>query len=143
MFSVSITHNSKIRELSDGNWITDHESWSPNKWSSVDPTNFGSWVMKTGWYHSKLSSSKQALTFFIIILRFQFSFFSFQQNKLYPNGYLDFFIFTPNNLFVTKIKKKKKMDIWWKIRLQLKSNLESNYIWTLWFLYSIIILAQN
>ena len=25
------------------------------------------------------------------------------------------------------------MDTWWKIRLQLKSNLESNWIWTLQF----------
>ena len=48
-------HNSKIRELSDGNWVTDHEWWSPNKCSYVGPTNFGSWVMKTIWYHSKLS----------------------------------------------------------------------------------------
>ena len=29
------------------------------------------------------------------------------------------------------------MDMWWKIRLQLKSNLESNWIWTLRFLHSI------
>ena len=60
-FQFSITHNSKIRELSNGNWVTDHESLSLNKCSSVDPTSFGSWVMKTGWYHSKLSSSKQGL----------------------------------------------------------------------------------
>ena len=39
MFSVSITHNSKISELSDENWITDHESWSPNKCSSVSPAS--------------------------------------------------------------------------------------------------------
>ena len=35
------------------------------------------------------------------------------------------------------------MDTWWKIRFQLKSNLKSNWIWTLRFLHSIIYLAQN
>ena len=35
------------------------------------------------------------------------------------------------------------MDTWWKIRLQLKSNLKSNWIWTVRFLHSIIHLAQN
>ena len=35
------------------------------------------------------------------------------------------------------------MDMWQKIRLQLKSNLESYWIWTLKFLYSIIHLSQK
>jgi len=35
------------------------------------------------------------------------------------------------------------MDTWRKIGLQLKSNLESNWIWTLQFLHSIIHLIQN
>ena len=35
------------------------------------------------------------------------------------------------------------MDAWRKIGLQLKSNLESNWIWTLQFLYSIIHLVQK
>ena len=35
------------------------------------------------------------------------------------------------------------MNTWWKIRLQLKFNLESNWIWTLRFLHLIIHLAQN
>ena len=33
--------------------------------------------------------------------------------------------------------------MWLKIGLKLKSNLESNYIWTFQFLHSIIHLAQN
>ena len=33
--------------------------------------------------------------------------------------------------------------MWWKIELQFKTNLESNWIWTLQFLHSIIYLAQN
>ena len=89
MFSVSITHNSKIKELSDGNWVTDHESWSLNKWSSVGPTSFGSWVMKTGWYHSKLSSSKQGLNLFVLVkflgspsCMFMLCFFFFWVNKV-------------------------------------------------------------
>ena len=41
--------------------ITKHESWSPNKMSSVGPISFGSWVMKTRSYHSKLTTSKHAL----------------------------------------------------------------------------------
>ena len=43
------------------NKITKHESWSPNKMFSVSPISFGSWVMKTGSYHSKLTTSKHAL----------------------------------------------------------------------------------
>ena len=35
------------------------------------------------------------------------------------------------------------MDTWRKIGLQLKSNLESNWIWALRFLHSIIYLVQN
>ena len=35
------------------------------------------------------------------------------------------------------------MNTWRKIELQLKSNLESNWIWTLRFLHSIIHLAQK
>ena len=33
--------------------------------------------------------------------------------------------------------------MWWKIRLQLKSNLKFNWIWTVRFLHLIIHLAQN
>ena len=40
-------------------------------------------------------------------------------------------------------KLKTQMNTWWKIRLQLKSNLESNQIQTLRFLHLIIHLAQN
>ena len=35
------------------------------------------------------------------------------------------------------------MNTWWKIRLQLNSNLESNQIWTLRSLHLIIQLVQN
>ena len=35
------------------------------------------------------------------------------------------------------------MNTWQKIGLQLKFNLESNWIWTLRFLHSIIHLTQN
>ena len=35
------------------------------------------------------------------------------------------------------------MDMWWKIRRYLESNFETNWIWTLQFLYLIIHLTQN
>ena len=53
-------------------WITKHESWSPNKMSSVGPISFGSWVMKTGSYHLKLTTSKHALSHYIFFLIFFF-----------------------------------------------------------------------
>ena len=34
----------------------------PNKWSSVGPTWFGWWIMKTEWYHSVFMLSKHALS---------------------------------------------------------------------------------
>ena len=58
-FSFFITHF--FESLNHQNWITKHELWSPNKMSYVGPINFGSWVMKTGSYHSKLTTSKHAL----------------------------------------------------------------------------------
>ena len=59
-FSLFITHF--FESQNHQNWITKHKSWSPNKMSSVGPISFGSWVMKTGSYHSKLTTSKQALS---------------------------------------------------------------------------------
>ena len=50
---------------------------------------------------------------------------------------LDSLIFVLNNSLVTKIKKL----VGRKIGFQLKSNLESNWIWALEFLHSIIHLA--
>ena len=51
MFSVSITHHSKIRELSDGNRVMDF----PNNLFAMGPTIFElrvmeteNWVMETG-----------------------------------------------------------------------------------------------
>ena len=51
VFSVSITHNSKIRELSDGNRVMDF----PNNLFAMGPTIFElrvmeteNWVMETG-----------------------------------------------------------------------------------------------
>ena len=47
-------------------WV--FESWKqwskikPNKWSSVGPTWFGWWIMKTEWYHSVFMLSKHALS---------------------------------------------------------------------------------
>ena len=58
-FSLFITHF--FESQNHQNWITKHESWSPNKMSSMGPISFGSWVMKTGSYHSKLTTSKHAL----------------------------------------------------------------------------------
>ena len=43
LFSVSITHNSKIRELSDGNRVI---VW-PNNLFAIGPIIFELWVMKT------------------------------------------------------------------------------------------------
>ena len=43
VFSVSITHNSKIRELSDRNRVMDF----PNKLFVMGPTIFELWIMKT------------------------------------------------------------------------------------------------
>ena len=43
MFSVSVTHNSKIRELSDGNRVMDF----PNNLFAMGPTIFELWVMET------------------------------------------------------------------------------------------------
>ena len=45
------------------------ESWKqwsktkPNKWSSVGPTQFGWWIMKTEWYYLVFIPSKQALNY--------------------------------------------------------------------------------
>ena len=57
LFSVSITHNSKIRELSDGNRVI---VW-PNNLFTMGPTIFELWVMETknwvikfGWPNSLL-----------------------------------------------------------------------------------------
>ena len=57
LFSVSITHNSKIKELSDGNRVI---VWSNNLFA-MGPTIFELWVMKTenwvikfGWPNSLL-----------------------------------------------------------------------------------------
>ena len=61
-------------KLNHQNWITKHELWSPNKMSYVGPINFGSWVMKTGSYHSKLTTSKHALSHYIF-LKFFFFFY--------------------------------------------------------------------
>ena len=43
VFLVSITHNSKIRELSDGNRVMDF----PNNLFAMGPTIFELWVMET------------------------------------------------------------------------------------------------
>ena len=43
LFSVSITHNSKIRELGNGNRVTDF----PNNLFAMGPTIFELWVMET------------------------------------------------------------------------------------------------
>ena len=43
VFSISITHNSKIRELSDGNKVMDF----PNNLFTMGRTIFELWVMKT------------------------------------------------------------------------------------------------
>ena len=43
LFSVSIIHNSKIRELSDGNRVMDF----PNNLFAIDLTIFELWVMET------------------------------------------------------------------------------------------------
>ena len=71
-FSFFITHF--FESLNHQNWITKHELWSPNKMSSVGPINFGSWVMKTGSYPSKLTTSKHALSHYIF-LKFFFFFY--------------------------------------------------------------------
>ena len=42
MFSVSITHHSKIRELNDGNRVM----VQPNGLLAMDPTIFKLWVME-------------------------------------------------------------------------------------------------
>ena len=48
-------------------WV--FESWKqwsktkPNRWSFVEPTRFGWWIMKTKWYHSVFMLSKHALMF--------------------------------------------------------------------------------
>ena len=68
-------------------WITKHELWSPNKMSSVGPINFGSWVMKTGSYHSKLTTSKHALSHYIF---FKFFFFLCMQCSAFELNY-DFY----------------------------------------------------
>ena len=75
LFSFFITHF--FESLNHQNWITKHELWSPNKMSSVGPINFGSWVMKTGSYHSKLTTSKHALNHYIF-LKFFFFFLCMQ-----------------------------------------------------------------
>ena len=45
------------------------------------------------------------------------------------NWLLDLLNFAPNKLLATKIKNL--IDTWQKIELELKSNLESNWIWTI------------
>ena len=72
-FSFFITHF--FESLNHQNWITKHELWSPNKMSSVGPINFGSWVMKTGSYHSKLTTSKHALNNSFSVFKQHYTFF--------------------------------------------------------------------
>ena len=76
LFSFFITHF--FESLNHQNWITKHELWSPNKMSSVGPINFGSWVMKTGSYHSKLTTSKHALSHYIFLIFFFFFMYAVQ-----------------------------------------------------------------
>ena len=52
VFLISITHNSKIRELSDGNRVMKTELWKqsyylPNNLFAMGPTIFELWVMET------------------------------------------------------------------------------------------------
>ena len=55
---VSITHYSKIRELSDGN-----KTWKHNQtdFLSIGPTIFELWEMKTKWWVMETPKSKQPL----------------------------------------------------------------------------------
>ena len=55
---------------------------------------------------------------------------------------LDSLVFAPSNSFATKIKNLDGLMAK-KIGHQLKSSLESNWILTLRFLHSIILLAKN
>ena len=55
-------------------WVFESwEQWSkttPNRWSSMGPTWFGWWIMKTEWYHSVFMLSKHALMFLVLIYYF-------------------------------------------------------------------------
>ena len=60
VFSLSLFITHFFESQNHQNWVMDHEWYHPNNCSSVGPTSFGSWVMKTGSYHSKLTASKHA-----------------------------------------------------------------------------------
>ena len=47
LFPVSITHNSKIRELSDENRVMETELLFAKQTFAMDPTIFELWVMET------------------------------------------------------------------------------------------------
>ena len=56
LFSVSITHNSKIRELSDGNRVMETELLFAKQTFAMGPTIFELWVMETdNWVIKKLN----------------------------------------------------------------------------------------
>ena len=62
LFSVLVTHIRFPEWQSDENGDLKLIQTSVEFWKQVGPTRLGWWKQKTEWYHSKLSSSKQALS---------------------------------------------------------------------------------
>ena len=64
LFFVLVTHIHFLEWQSDENGDSKLIQTSVEFWKQVGPTHFGWWKQKTEWYHSKLSSSEQALNLF-------------------------------------------------------------------------------
>ena len=70
VFSVSITHNSKIRELSDGNRVIVCQT----TFFAMGPTIFELWVMKTENWVMEITNPNSPLVFFLLIPRADYLF---------------------------------------------------------------------
>ena len=67
MFSVSITHNSKIRELNDGNRVMNF----PYNLFAIGPTIFELWVMEIEIWVMEIAKPNTPLVFFFLKKKFR------------------------------------------------------------------------